>query len=72
MVAELDGQPVHTSAPVAALNVSAAHATGVPPFAPVYPAFATQAVLADDPVAATVPELDVHAVHGAEDAEDDL
>ena len=46
MVAELDGQPVHTSAPVAALNVSAAHATGVPPFAPVYPADATQAVFA--------------------------
>ena len=45
---ELLGHTEHFAAPVAALNVSAAHAVKLPPSGPVYPIVATQAV---EPVA---------------------
>ena len=61
------GQAVQELALVSALNVSAKHAVGVPPFAPVYPAFAMHAVLADDAVAPPVAELVGQAVHATED-----
>ena len=44
------------------------HLAGVPPFGPVYPAAATQAELAVEPVAAPVPELVGQAVQATADA----
>ena len=43
------------------------HLAGVPPFGPVYPAAATQAELAVEPVAAPVPELVGQAVQATAD-----
>ena len=48
-VAELVGQPVHAASPVSALYVPAKQAVGVPPFEPVYPAIAAQAMAAVEP-----------------------
>ena len=44
------------------------HFAGVPPFGPVYPAAATQAVRTVEPVAAPVPELVGQAVQATADA----
>ena len=49
-VAELSEQFEHAAAPVASLKLSDKQAVGVPPSAPVYPALATQAVIAVQPV----------------------
>ena len=62
---ELLGHAEHFEAPKAALNVSAAHAVGVPPSSPVYPAVATQALITIEPVAASVPELFGQSEHAA-------
>ena len=56
-VPELCGQFMHAAKPVTFLNVSVEQAVGVPPFGPLYPLSATQAVLLVEPVAPTVPEL---------------
>ena len=62
-VLELDGQPVQSAAPVAALKVSAKQAVNAPPSEPVYPAFATHAVTAVEPVAPPVSEFGGHGTH---------
>ena len=64
-VPELDGQPVQSAAPVAALKVSAEQAVNAPPSGPVYPAFATHAETAVEPVAAPVAELEGQPAHAA-------
>jgi hypothetical protein len=68
-VAELDGQPLQSASPVEALKVSAKHAVGVLPFAPVYPLFAAQAVTAAEPVTAPVAELDGQPLQSASPVE---
>ena len=65
LVSELVGQAVHATSPEAALDVPTAQAEGVPPSGPVYPGFATHAVIAVEPVAASVLELVGQAVHAA-------
>ena len=55
-------QAVHLEEPVLSLKLPAAQATGASPSAPVYPAFAWQAVL---PFASPVLEFFGQAVHGA-------
>jgi hypothetical protein len=65
-VPEFAGHAEHAVEPVAALNEWAKHAVKGPPSGPVYPAFATQAVLAVDPTLAPVPEFVGHAEHAAE------
>ena len=54
-VPELAGQAAQAAEPKASLKVSAAHAEGVTPFGPVYPASAMQSSSASD--AAGLPEL---------------
>ena len=67
-VPELVGQVVQAAEePVVALNVPAAQAATLEPD-PVYPAAATQTVMAVEPVAAPVPELVGQAVQAAADA----
>ena len=61
-VAELVAQPVQVAAPVEALYVFAKHAVKAPPSGPVYPAFATHAVTAVEPVAPPVAEWDGQAM----------
>ena len=56
-VPEWVGQPVQSAFPVAALKLSAKQASKGPPSGPVYPAFATQAVSAVEPVAPPFAEL---------------
>jgi hypothetical protein len=56
-LAELARQPVQSAFPVAALKLSAKQTVKGPPSGPVYPAFATQAVAAVEPVVTPVPEL---------------
>ena len=65
-VPEFVGQAEHAAEPVAALKESAKHAVKGPPSGPVYPAFATQAVLVAVPVALPVPEFVGQAEHAAE------
>ena len=61
-VCELAGHGAHASAPAAALKVSAAHwVTDVPE--PVWPASATQALSAVEPVAVPVPLLALQTSH---------
>ena len=67
-VAELAGQPVHAASPVAVLKNAAGQAVRVPPFEPVYPAFATQAVTAVEAVETPVAEFVGQAVHAASPA----
>ena len=55
-VAELVAQVVQVAAPVEVLYVFAEHAVKAPPFGPVYPAIATHAVTAVEPVAPPVVE----------------
>ena len=62
-VPELAGQAAQAAEPDAALNEFAAHADGVAPFGPVYPASASHAVLAVAPVAVPAPVFDGQAVH---------
>ena len=64
-VPELEGHAEHVAEPVSALTVSAAHAVGVPPSGPVYPAFATHAVTAVEPVKPPVAELGGQSEHAA-------
>ena len=59
------GQPVHVAEPENALNELAAQAVGRTPSGPVYPAFATQAVAAVEPVAPPVAELAGQPVQSA-------
>ena len=56
-VNELAGQPEHAASPVSALYVPTEQGVGVPPFEPVYPAFAAHAVTAVEPVVTPVNEL---------------
>ena len=67
-VAELSGQSEHAAAPVASLKWSAEQAVGVPPSAPVYPAFATHAVAVVEPVTPPVAELAGQPTHAEEEA----
>ena len=62
-VAELSEQFEHAALPVAALNLSAKQAEGVPPSGPVYPAGATHAVAAVEPVKPSVAELSEQFEH---------
>ena len=64
-VPEWVGQPVQSAFPVAALKWSAKQASKGPPSGPVYPAFATQAVRAVEPVAVPVAELAGQSKHAA-------
>ena len=66
-VPELVGQLVHAAEPDATLKVAAAQAVTELP-APVWPASATQALSAVEPVVLPVAELVGHAVHAAAEA----
>jgi hypothetical protein len=59
---ELLVQFEHPAEPVEALKWPAKHAVGVPPSAPVSPAFATQSVMTVLPMVVPVPLLAGHAV----------
>ena len=65
LVSELVGQAVHAASPEAALDVPTTQAVGVPPSGPVYPASATQAVAAVEPVKPPVAELSEQFEHAA-------